>query len=384
MPQPKYTRFSIARGIEKGAKGVDRGLKHDKGKGAIFGYAVLTKGKLKDDIRQWEMDDLSLDQTVELGNQSKQGLKSRFGHPNMSSEALGTFLGRAKNFRKDGDIVRADLFFDESAYKTPNGDLAGYVLDLAESDPDSFGSSLVVAQDLEYRLEKDGTPKKDTKGNNLPALVRFKKLLSSDMVDDPAATEGVFGKFFNESVELSAKATEFLDKLLSNPDAVEKVMVFLERYRENRADVLDGQENIKNQTAKEAKMALEIKDLTADQLRSERSDLVSVFETEGTKKERARVLEITKAEHTEFAGKGMEAVSQDAIEKGLTVDASLAAMRAKRLKDIELEKNPAPGADAGADAAPKNHLDRAKEYQKEHKCTMTEALRATAEKKKAK
>lgn len=385
MPKTEFLRSNIAQGIEEGAKGVDPSFKHDKGKGAIFGYAVITKGKLNEqDVRDWEMDDVSLDQIVVLGNKNGIGIKSRFGHPNMSGEALGTFLGRAKNFRKDGGIVRADLYFDETAYKTPNGDLATYILDLAASDPESFGTSIVFSADFEVRLEKDGTRKKDEKGKELPKLVRFKKLYGSDVVDDPAATKGLFNIFFNESVELSAKATEFLDKLLCNPDALERVISFLERYRENRVDIDQvGKEKVKTGEVltKEAKMPVEMKDLTADQLRKERPDLVAACHQEGTKEERSRALAIVKNAHTEFAGMGMEAIVEESLESGKTVDASLAAMRKKRLDDLSAKGNKAPGADTEVPAK-KTHLELAKEYAKEHKCSIVEALRATAEPRK--
>lgn len=378
MPKTEFLRSNVAQGIEGGAKGVDPVIKHEKGKGAIFGYAVITKGKLNEqDVRDWEMDDISLTQIVELGNKNNIGIKSRFGHPNMSGEALGTFLGRAKNFRKDGDAVRADLYFDETAYKTPNGDLATYILDLAASDPDSFGTSIVFSADFEVRLEKDGTRKKDEKGKELPKLVRFKKLYGSDVVDDPAATKGLFNKFFNESVELSAKATEFLDKLLCNPDALERVISFLERYRENRVEidqVEKGKEKVKEALTKEAKMPVEIKDLTADQLRKERPDLVAVLHQE----ERSRALTIVKNAHSEFAGMGMETIMEESLESGKSIDASLAAMRKKRLDDLSAKGNKAPGADTEVPAK-KSHLERAKDYAKEHKCGIVEALRATAE-----
>ncbi len=378
----EFLRSNIARGIQTGTKGVDRNVQHEKGKGAILGYAVITKGKLNDqDVRDWEMDDISLDKVIELGNQSKVGLKSRFGHPNMSGEALGTFLGRAKNFVKDGDVVRANLFFDETAYKTPNGDLANYVMDLAENDPNAFGSSLVFDCDFEYRVEKDGTKKKDpATGKELPALVRFKKLFSSDVVDDPTATSGMFGKFFNSSVELSAKATEFLDKLLNNPDALESVIMFLERYRTNRDDI------DQTQTKKPKEVSqMEIKDLTVEMLTKERPDLLESARNEAVKSERTRILAIVKAEHTEFKGMGMETIVEDAIEKGNTVDAALSTIKGKRLADIEAKSNKAPGADSPeATKAKPSHLDKAKEYQKEHKCSIAEALRATAENREKK
>lgn len=384
MPNKELLRAGIARGLDKAAQGVDRNFKHEKGKGAIFGYGVITKGQLNDqDIRDLEMDDMSLDQVVELGNKSKIGLKSRFGHPNMSGEALGTFLGRAQNFRRDKDIVRADLLIDETAYKTPNGDLATYVMDLAETDPEAFGSSLVFDADFEYRLEKDGTRKKDAQGKELPALVRFTKLYASDVVDDPAATQGMFGKFFNSSVELSAKATEFLDKFLNNPDAVEKALMFLTRYTRNRVDIDDDQNNKPQKEGRIMEDAL--KTLTKEQLQEARPDLCTTLQSEASqaasKNERERVLTIVKAEHAEFKDMGMEALSEKAIDEGHTVDAALASMRAKRVKDLEASANPGPGPDSDLTHAPDSHLEKARAYAAEHKCSMTKALSATAPKR---
>lgn len=132
----KHTfRADVARGIQEGKSGID------KKNNVIYGFSVITKGEARG--HGLEIDETTLDQTIELGAGSSIGIKSRFGHPNMSNSAVGTFLGRAKNFRRDNGIVRADLYFDKTAFNTPNGDLASYVLGLAESDPDAFGSSIV-------------------------------------------------------------------------------------------------------------------------------------------------------------------------------------------------------------------------------------------------
>src|SRR3989338_3036975 len=93
-------RTEIARGIKQGF-GVDRE------KGVIRGFAVMTKGFVND-ARGWEIDETTLDQVIQAGNHLTIGLKSRFGHPMMSSEALGTFLGRVRNFGKEGEVVRAE------------------------------------------------------------------------------------------------------------------------------------------------------------------------------------------------------------------------------------------------------------------------------------
>ena len=255
------------------------GVRVSRNNEVVEGFAVVTKGVTHDE--RGEFDDTALDKIVELGNQPKMGIKSRFGHPNMSSTALGTFLGRVKNFRRDGSIVRADLHIDQTAHKTPDGDLAGYTMELAESDPDAFGSSMVIHWDEEYRQEKDGSLTKDEKGNALPPLIRVKKLMSVDIVDDPAANNGLFGMpFLSESVKPSAEMTGFLDRFLEQPDAVERVIAFLERYRTNKDEF---QTILKKQ---EVKTMLE--NLTVEQLKKERADIFdSVFKSgldEGVKK----------------------------------------------------------------------------------------------------
>ena len=75
------------------------------------------------------------------------GVKVRFGHPALCADALGTYLGRATNFavatfRRAGtgeDVagVVADVTLDEFADRTE------WVLNMAESAPDTFGQSIV-------------------------------------------------------------------------------------------------------------------------------------------------------------------------------------------------------------------------------------------------
>jgi len=331
----------------------------------INGFAVVTKGMTKDS--RGEFDDISLDSVVEFGNKAKMGVKSRFGHPNMSSTALGTFLGRVRNFRRDGDIVRADLHIDKTAFDTPDGDLAGYVLNLAESDPEMFGASMVITWDEEKR---DGL---DANGNELPPFIRVTSLFSVDVVDDPAANNGFFGMpFFSESVRPSAEMTVFLDKFLNNPDAVEKTIGFLNRYRLN-----------KETEHKYKKEESDMDELTVEKLREERKD---VFETvlkqgfdAGVQDERIRTVSILKKAET---FQGMGALAIESVEKGLTLDQSVVKFQQKRLDDIEKASAPVVGPDG--EEIPKKkmtHLERARQYQKDHSCNMTDALKATADKR---
>ena len=217
-------RGNISRGIENGKSGVDRENE------IIHGFSVITKGEAEG--HGWESDDTTLEQVVELGNALTMGVKARFGHPNMSNTALGTFLGRAKNFRKDGNITRADLHFSKTAHDTPNGDLSGYVMDLAEDDPSAFGSSIVLLVEQKPRTNEDGTPMVDKEtGEKLLPVGRVKKLHGADIVDTPAANASMLGEsFFSDSVKPSAEMTKFLDKFLLDDSAVEKTIDFLKRY----------------------------------------------------------------------------------------------------------------------------------------------------------
>lgn len=229
--------------ISYGSIGVDRE------KGIIRGFGVVTEGIVKD--RRGEFDEAELDHIMTLGNSSKKGIKSRYGHPNMSTTALGTFLGRVKNFRKDGKLLRGDLIIDKTAYNTPDGDLATYVMDLAESDPEAFGSSMVIKWEPEARFDKKGNPERDKDGAELPPFMRVEKFWAVDIVDDPAANSGMFGMpFFNNGVMPAASMTSFLNKFLDNPDAVEKALIFLERYALNRNELKESNERtiIKVQT----------------------------------------------------------------------------------------------------------------------------------------
>lgn len=190
MPaEPQYLRATV----------VGRPVKVDREKEILYGYVVAQEGPFKSQGRG-EFDELSLRQIVQLGNAARGGLKSRFTHPDMSSDGLGKLLGRAKNFTMSTTVnaagksvraVRADLHFDPSAHETPSGDLSGYVMKLAETDPDAISSSIVVVPEQEFRRKKDGTLETDANGDPLPPLWRPKQLHASDIVDTGDAVDGL-------------------------------------------------------------------------------------------------------------------------------------------------------------------------------------------------
>ncbi|MCB2218973.1 MAG: hypothetical protein KQI35_01170 [Bacteroidetes bacterium] len=205
----------------------------DREKGIIKNVTLCQTGEARG--HDLYLDDPFIEKVVELGNASSVGIKARFGHPNICTTALGTYLGRYKNFRKVDNKAIADLYLDKTSKKSPNGNLFDYVLDLAESNPDMFGASIAF---------KAGEPLKAFETVNgvevEKSLATIISLYAADMVDDPAATNGLFkvGHTVLTNVheeDLAFHASVFLDEhpeifeLIS--DKPEIVTEFLVNYK---------------------------------------------------------------------------------------------------------------------------------------------------------
>lgn len=171
------------------------------------------------------LDGKTIGQLVEHGNAARNGVKSRFTHPGLSSTGLGKYLGRLRNFRQEGDKALADLHLADSAFKTPEGDLGTYVMDMAEHDPDMFGMSVVIQGRRVWTLA-DGTEMdvEDFKEGRRPEnattekpVVRVKQLMAVDAVDEPAANrDGLFAaRHLWATNSLSQEAFDDIDEYLS-------------------------------------------------------------------------------------------------------------------------------------------------------------------------
>ena len=222
---PKTDMFRTE--IVTGAERVDRKSK------VIFGASLMQEGDINDD-REWTVDSGTLANALDLMQQSNAGSKARFTHPNMSADGMGTFLGRWKNPRIDGDTLRADLHLAEAAFKSPQGDLGTYVMDLAEEDPESFGLSLATRINNEsmkkIRLEKQAADE-NWKGRT---PLRFRAVHAADVVDDPAATRGGFFSLSEvDNRNLPAQATVLMDSYFNDaaPEVVKaRIDGFLTTY----------------------------------------------------------------------------------------------------------------------------------------------------------
>ncbi len=168
------------------------------------------------------LDAKTLQQIVDLGNATKNGVKSRYTHPGLSSDGMGKQLGRMKNFRVEGDKAIGDLHLYESASRTPSGDLAGHVMDLADEDGAAFGMSIVAEGSRVWTLadgtevstdDEDGRPKDAM--TELPVF-RLTALDAVDVVDEPAANrDGLFSSALWGTNQLAESMFGNFDELLA-------------------------------------------------------------------------------------------------------------------------------------------------------------------------
>jgi hypothetical protein len=177
--------------------------KVDREKGIINNIVVASIGEAKG--HNLHLNSKFLDDIVLLATDHQTGIKARFGHPNICATALGTYLGRYKNYRRKGDEVLADLHLDDSAKKSPKGNLYDYVLDMAENNPDMFGASIA------FKRGKDKIELSEVDGENIEkSFATIKALYATDLVDSPAATDGLFEVFHED--DLASQVTIFLDQ----------------------------------------------------------------------------------------------------------------------------------------------------------------------------
>jgi len=244
----KSTRF---RGpVARGAGRVDREGGRNQA-GLIHAAAVITRGEAFGHCL-W-IDHHFLRQARDAINAAAQGIKARFTHPDMSSDGLGTLLGRFRDAHISADVVRGDLHLARAAHNSPDGDLAAYIMDLAEEDPSAFGESISfyrdaraerafmldngATEDDDGHLDPGGFTSPDERNTeNLPHA-RLAQLLAVDTVDDPAANPaGLFHRGQELAQEADALAAYALGLTREPPELVtlsvdaDRVAGFVHRF----------------------------------------------------------------------------------------------------------------------------------------------------------
>jgi len=213
--------------------------KVDKEKGIIHDVAIVTAGEAKGHGVQLDSEFVAT--VIEQGNALKGGATMRFGHPTMSGNALGTFMGKAKNFYVDTNgIGRAkDVFLSNAAKEAPSGNLHKYILELADEHPDAFGTSIVFKPGRKYSRDEAGDKDYENLSADELPFIECDVFSKVDFVDDPAANpEGLFATAFN-SETIAGQVSEFLDThpqvwevLHKKPEIIEG---FMAKYSEFKA-----------------------------------------------------------------------------------------------------------------------------------------------------
>ena len=264
--------------------------------GIIQNVLVVSKGEAKG--HNLFLNDDFLEKTALLGNQAPKGIKARYGHPNMCSTALGTYIGRYHNFRKIDNNVIADLHLDKTSKISPNGNLYDYILQLAATNPDMFGSSIAFKCGEVTTLTEaiENSPKTTTRN-----YASIEALHAVDLVDDPAATDGLFAQFhqndwaytatlfFNQNpaiINLLANNpyvfTEFLTKYLNNNNMTipEEFKKFKEKisdfFQKNNITPLIN--NSVNSEETRSPSEVEVKDKLIEELQSNLTESISLAE----------------------------------------------------------------------------------------------------------
>lgn len=240
-------RLPVARGLlslEVAAGVPVKAPRIDEANGIIFGASAMQAVEALG--HGVDIDQTSLELLRDLGNALPDGAKSRFGHPGMCADAMGTALGRQKNFRIEGDKVVGDLHLSTAAAKSPRGDLRAYVLQLAKDDPAAFGMSVVVEAKRHWKLKDGGELASDDDSLRrrdgsfaIPAnavgarpFLRPYVFAASDTVDEPAANRsGMFSQFATGTSLDAAEAFDALDDFrLSMGFSIEQAQAFVAQY----------------------------------------------------------------------------------------------------------------------------------------------------------
>ncbi|MEI7492953.1 MAG: hypothetical protein WCK92_16250 [Bacteroidota bacterium] len=245
----------------------------DEATGTLHKVIVAQVGKVKSYFEQ--IDATTLAQIEKLGNEKENGVKARFGHPNMCSSSFGTYIGRFKNFKVDGDKVYGDLHLDEVCKESPSGNLYAYILKMAKNNPDMFGASIAfipgepVITDDEY-----------------PAT-RVEELLATDLVDDPAATNSLFAVD-----SFSYQATRFLDEnpaiawlIAKKPDTIIEFMLkYFSNNNTMKKELFQRLKNLLNPAPDGANAdALKDYNQTVEQLEADYQKQISTLEADHQK-----------------------------------------------------------------------------------------------------
>ncbi len=168
----------------------------DSASGVISGVSVITEGQA--DTHNLWIDGVTISQIRDAAIKFSSGVKVRMNHPKKGEDAaVQSTAGTLKNFRVDGNQLRADLHLLKS---DPH---FSKIIEMAEKMPEDFGLSISVPPTMEKIGEK--------------IFLRTNDIYAVDLVDAPAANpSGLFSKQPN-TVMIQLDKTELCKTLGLDP-----------------------------------------------------------------------------------------------------------------------------------------------------------------------
>ena len=161
----------------------------DADAGIIRGVSLITKGPaLGHGVM---IDDKTLEQVKKAAEQYDGGLKVKLDH----SGGAGDIVGYIDSLRIDGEKLLGDLHLLQSS---PH---RGYILEIAERIPDTFGLSIAFSGPSERSADK------------LTTLQRCSEIYSVDLVSEPAANPNGFFARKLEQLQTAPESTAKIDTM---------------------------------------------------------------------------------------------------------------------------------------------------------------------------
>lgn len=144
-------------------------LSVDREHGVIRNVSIITAGEALG--HDFAIDETTVQQVADAINANANGIPARLTHAELDGvDPIRVMAGKFRNGRREGNKTVADFHIGKYAQHSPEGNLAEYLLGLAEDAPDAVGTSIHT---LDFDIE-DGA-------------LRVHSLDNIDWVGSPAA-----------------------------------------------------------------------------------------------------------------------------------------------------------------------------------------------------
>lgn len=207
------------------------------------------------------IDEVFLNQLNEAIALKETGLKSKYMHASIISDSIGTLIGKVVNPRIIDNKLAGDLSFAKSSTKSRYGDLADYVMTLAQQTPDFFGASLqfdldvttmqvlvqvaggtLRVQDGQFITQNFKSP--DIRNVNNYPHARLSAVNALAIVDEPAANpQGIFAVNFSKINEQIAIIANIIKAQLSG----KKQYGLLKELSKMNVEIKEKEEQVKQE-----------------------------------------------------------------------------------------------------------------------------------------